>query len=110
MGMRFHHAFALAWIAEFIHQAQAGHRVFGVADGGAVLRRDFQPRKFIGEGRAADQQRDGDAGSRKAEAVITIFCALFTSKPERPIASGWCSRCARINSSGGTLMPRLITS
>ena len=62
MGMRFHHAFALAWIAEFIHQTQAGHRVFGVADGGAVLRRDFQPCKFIGEGRAADQQRDGDAG------------------------------------------------
>ena len=45
----------------------------------------------------------------KSVAVMTICCVLFTSSPESPIASGLCSRQARISASGGTLMPRFTT-
>ena len=47
--------------------------------------------------------------SFKSSAVSTICWADFTNKPERPIASGLCSRTAWIKTSGGTLIPRFTT-
>ena len=38
---------ALRGVAQMIHQAQAGHGVLRVADGGAVLRSNFQAREFF---------------------------------------------------------------
>ena len=63
--VRLNRGVALRRIAELIHQAQAGHRVFCVADGGAVLRGDFQLREFFRERGAADQKRNADSGFAK---------------------------------------------
>ena len=46
----------------------------------------------------------------RSSAVTTIWCADLTSRPERPTASGRCSRTAATRASGGTLMPRSTTS
>ncbi len=45
----------------------------------------------------------------RSAAVSTICCALLTSRPERPMTSGRCSRTAWISCSEGTLMPRFTT-
>ncbi len=45
----------------------------------------------------------------RSSAVATIWCALFTSRPESPRMSGRCSRTAATSCSGGTLMPRFTT-
>ena len=55
-------AWRCAGSLKLIHQAQAGHGVLGVADGGGVLRRDFQAREFFGKRRAAYEQRNVNAG------------------------------------------------
>ncbi len=49
------------------------------------------------------------AAARRSCAVTTICWADFTSRPDSPKASGLCVWYAAIRSSGGTLMPRLIT-
>ena len=41
--------------------------------------------------------------------MVTIWCALFTSSPDSPRMSGWCSFTASTSFSGGTLMPRFTT-
>ena len=96
---------------KLVHQAEPGHGVLGVADGVAVGGRDARARELSES--AAPPTSSGHRDIRRSlrsVAVITICWALLTSRPERPMASGWCSRQAWIRSSGGTLMPRLMTS
>ena len=45
----------------------------------------------------------------RSPAVMAICWVLFTSSPERPMASGWCSWKACTSKSDGALIPRLIT-
>ena len=91
--MRCEHLLARGRVHDLVHQAQAGHRVLGVAD---RLRR--KPARSCSRvnfsDSAAPPTSSGtcDAGVLAGRrAVITICCALFTSRPESPMASGLCS-------------------
>ena len=97
-------------VAQFIHQAQAGHGVLGVADGVAVCRRDFQAREFVGERRAADEQRHGDARFAQIGGGDDHLLRAFHEQAGEADGVGLVLVVGLIKSSGGTLMPRLITS
>ena len=101
--------FARRRIHDLVHQAQAGHRVLGVERRRAYRGRDLAGRVLLGQRRAADQQRHLHAGVLQIARRHHHLLRAFTSRPDSPIASGLCSRYALISSSGGTLMPRLIT-
>ena len=44
-----HHRLARGGIHQFVHQAQTGHGVFGVADGFAITRGDLLLRELCGK-------------------------------------------------------------
>ena len=75
-------------VHHFVQEAQAGHGVLGVERRRAVAGTDLRLGEFFRQRRAAHQQRNVDAVVFEIAAVITIWCALFTSSPESPMASG----------------------
>ena len=76
-----------------VGEREAAHRVLGVGDEAAVGRRDPVVGELLRQRRAAHEHRRRDAAPTvRSCAVVTICCALLTSRPERPIRSGRCSR------------------
>ena len=105
------HGVALRRVHQPVHQAQAGHRVLGVADRLAVGRRDLGARELLRERRAAHQQRDGDPGRLQiGRRDHHLLRALHQQAGEADGVGLVLLARAGSASSGGTLIPRLTTS